>query len=564
MPPTIMTGPKEKATNPCMLCGVNGTLDLEDSMICEACGYATLPTSEKTTSHHSKFLESYAQHVQERASMAHGFGVAPKPLSPAQVQALLEEFQSDACSAQERETLLQLLSYRVPPGVDQAAQYKAEFLSAIAKQDKNHPNLSQMQAIELLGTMLGGYNVKPLVDLLNHDDYSVASAAAQQLKYTLLIFDAFESIEELHKSGCQAATAVLESWAAAEWFLEKPKVPNKITITVFKVQGETNTDDLSPAPNAWSRPDIPLHATCMLKNPRDGIHPVEQGEVGPLAQIEDLREKGFPLAYVGDVVGTGSSRKSATNSVLWFMGEEIPHVPNIKRGGICIGGKIAPIFFNTMQDSGALPIEMDVSKLSMGDVVDIYPYDGRVCRNNSDEVLATFSLKSPVLLDEVRAGGRIPLIIGRSLTAKARESLGRNAALDDVFCSPPGPDHIPGGWTLAQKMVGKACGLEGVAPGQYCEPRITTVGSQDTTGPMTRDELKSLACLKFSAGLVMQSFCHTAAYPKKVDLAMHRTLPKFFCSRGGVALKPGDGIIHSWLNRMILPDTVGELNMILS
>jgi len=401
--------------------------------------------------------------------------------------------------------------------------------------------------------MQGGYNIATLVELL--DDAELAKEAGEQLKHTLLMFDAFHDVEERAKAGNAVAKDVMQSWAEAEWFLSKPALAEKITLTVFKVPGETNTDDLSPAPDAWSRPDIPLHANAMLKNEREGIVPEVPGTTGPLKQIEEVKAKGFPVAYVGDVVGTGSSRKSATNSVLWFFGDDIPYVPNKRAGGFCFGGKIAPIFFNTMEDAGALPVEMDVSKLEMGDVIDVYPYEGKVCKHGTDEVLTTFELKTQVILDEVRAGGRIPLIIGRGLTGKARESLG--LAPSDVFRLPDQPADTGKGFTLAQKMVGKACGMDGVRPGMYCEPKMTTVGSQDTTGPMTRDELKDLACLGFQADLVMQSFCHTAAYPKPVDVDTHHTLPDFIMNRGGVSLRPGDGIIHSWLNRMLLPDTVG-------
>ena len=481
-----------------------------------------------------------------------GLGIPPKPLDAAQTSALVEELKTNPT-----EELVDLLSNRVPPGVDEAAYVKAGYLSAVAKNETTNPLLSQQRAIELLGTMQGGYNVQTLVDLLKDPSDEIANLAAQQLQTTLLVFDAFYDIEALHKEGVPAATKVLESWAKAEWYTDKPPVPDKITTTVFKVTGETNTDDLSPAQDAWSRPDIPLHALAMHKNAREGIEPMQDGTVGPLEQIQDLQAKGFPLAYVGDVVGTGSSRKSATNSVLWFMGEDIPYVPNIKSGGICLGGKIAPIFFNTMEDSGALPIELDVNDLHMGDVIDIYPHEGKVCRHGTDEVISEFELKTPVLLDEVRAGGRIPLIIGRGLTTKARAALGITDSIADTFELAAPPSHQPEGYTLAQKMVGQACGLDGVAPGQYCEPLMTTVGSQDTTGPMTRDELRGLACLGFSADLVMQSFCHTAAYPKPVDVVTHHTLPDFIRTRGGVSLKPGDGIIHSWLNRMLLPDTVG-------
>ena len=500
----------------------------------------------------SPFLTEYEAHVAERAAMADGVGIPPKPLDAAQVSTLVGELK-----ANPTDELVDLLSNRVPPGVDEAAYVKAGYLSALATGAETNAKLSRERAIELLGTMQGGYNVQTLVDLLKDSDDAIAGLAADQLKKTLLVFDAFYDVEALHKEGVAAATSVLQSWADAEWYLSKPEVPQKITTTVFKVTGETNTDDLSPAQDAWSRPDIPLHALAMHKNSREGIEPVKEGTIGPLSQIEELQSKGFPLAYVGDVVGTGSSRKSATNSVLWFMGEDIPYVPNIKSGGICLGSKIAPIFFNTMEDSGALPIELDVSNMEMGDVIDIYPHDGKVCKHGTDEVISEFELKTPVLLDEVRAGGRIPLIIGRGLTTKARQALGNEEPISDIFKLAEMPEHKPEGFTLAQKMVGKACGIDGVVPGQYCEPLMTTVGSQDTTGPMTRDELRGLACLGFSADLVMQSFCHTAAYPKPVDVVTHHTLPDFIRTRGGVSLKPGDGIIHSWLNRMLLPDTVG-------
>mmetsp|Transcript_12631 Transcript_12631/g.19489 ORF Transcript_12631/g.19489 Transcript_12631/m.19489 type:complete len:959 (+) Transcript_12631:108-2984(+) len=509
----------------------------------------------------SAFLKSYDEHVAERAAMANGKlgGIAPKPLDAAQTATLIEELRavSASSSTPEAERLVELLSHRVPPGVDEAAYVKAAYLSAVALGKESPTLISQLRAVELLGTMQGGYNVGTLVELLSGDDAELKASAAHQLKHTLLVFDAFHDVVELYNGGNEAAKEVLESWAAAEWFTSKPDIPEKITVTVFKVTGETNTDDLSPAQDAWSRPDVPLHALAMLKNERDGIVPEKDGEIGPLGQIDELLQKGHPLAYVGDVVGTGSSRKSATNSVLWFMGEDIPYVPNMKTGGVCIGGKIAPIFFNTMEDSGALPIEMDVSDLNTGDVVDIFPYEGEVVDRACDEVIATFELKTNVLLDEVRAGGRIPLIIGRGITSKARVALGRDASVADTFNLPIAPTDTPKGYSLAQKMVGKACGVDGVPPGQYCEPTMTTVGSQDTTGPMTRDELKSLACLGFSADLVMQSFCHTAAYPKPVDVVTHHTLPDFIQTRGGVSLRPGDGIIHSWLNRMLVPDTVG-------
>jgi len=492
-------------------------------------------------------LEAYRQHVEERAAE----GVPPKPLTAEQVAALIELLK--APPAGEEEFILDLITNRVPPGVDEAAYVKAGFLTAIAKGEATSPLIDKVHAVKLLGTMQGGYNISTLVELL--DDAELAKEAGEQLKHTLLMFDAFHDVEERAKAGNAVAKDVMQSWAEAEWFLSKPALAEKITLTVFKVPGETNTDDLSPAPDAWSRPDIPLHANAMLKNEREGIVPEVQGTTGPLKQIEDVKAKGFPVAYVGDVVGTGSSRKSATNSVLWFFGDDIPYVPNKRAGGFCFGGKIAPIFFNTMEDSGALPVEMDVSKLEMGDVIDVYPYEGKVCKHGTDEVLSTFELKTQLILDEVRAGGRIPLIIGRGLTGKARESLG--LAPSDVFRLPDQPADTGKGFTLAQKMVGKACGMDGVRPGMYCEPKMTTVGSQDTTGPMTRDELKDLACLGFQADLVMQSFCHTAAYPKPVDVDTHHTLPDFIMNRGGVSLRPGDGIIHSWLNRMLLPDTVG-------
>lgn len=492
-------------------------------------------------------LEAYRQHVEERAAE----GVPPKPLNAEQVAALVELLKNPP--AGEEEFVLDLITNRVPPGVDEAAYVKAGFLTAIAKGEAESPLIDRIHAVKLLGTMQGGYNIVSMVELL--DDDALAKEVGEQLKHTLLMFDAFHDVEERAKAGNAVAKEVIQSWADAEWFLSKPALEEKITLTVFKVPGETNTDDLSPAPDAWSRPDIPVHANAMLKNEREGIKPEVPGTTGPLKQIEEVKAKGFPVAYVGDVVGTGSSRKSATNSVLWFFGDDIPNVPNKRAGGFCFGGKIAPIFFNTMEDSGALPVEMDVSKMEMGDVIDVYPYEGKVCKHGTDEVISTFELKTQVILDEVRAGGRIPLIIGRGLTTKARESLGLPAS--DVFRLPEQPVDTGKGYTLAQKMVGKACGMEGVRPGMYCEPKMTTVGSQDTTGPMTRDELKDLACLGFQADLVMQSFCHTAAYPKPVDVNTHHTLPDFIMNRGGVSLRPGDGIIHSWLNRMLLPDTVG-------
>ncbi|MGL5727357.1 MAG: bifunctional aconitate hydratase 2/2-methylisocitrate dehydratase, partial [Plesiomonas sp.] len=492
-------------------------------------------------------LEAYRQHVAERAAE----GVVAKPLDAAQTAALTELLKSPP--AGEDAFLLDLLANRIPPGVDEAAYVKAGFLAAVAKQDVHSPIVSPAYATELLGTMQGGYNIQPLIDLL--DSPELAPIAADALSQTLLMFDNFYDVEDKARNGNVYAQQVIQSWAEAEWFLSRAPVAEKITVTVFKVTGETNTDDLSPAPDAWSRPDIPLHALAMLKNPREGIDPDQPGTVGPIKQLDALKQQGFPLAYVGDVVGTGSSRKSATNSVLWFMGDDIPYVPNKRAGGVVLGSNIAPIFFNTMEDAGALPIEVDVSQLKMGDVIDIYPYQGEVRLHNTPQVVARFSLKTDVLLDEVRAGGRIPLIIGRGLTSKARESLG--LPVSTVFRLPQAVADTGKGYTLAQKMVGKACGVQGVRPGTYCEPKMTTVGSQDTTGPMTRDELKDLACLGFSADLTMQSFCHTAAYPKPVDVQTHHTLPDFIMNRGGVALRPGDGVIHSWLNRMLLPDTVG-------
>ena len=495
-------------------------------------------------------LQSYRQHAAERAAL----GIPPLPLDARQVAELVELLKKPP--AGEETFLLELLTHRVPPGVDDAAKVKASFLSAVAHGDARTPLLTRAKATELLGTMVGGYNVKPLIDLL--DDAEVAAVAAAALKKTLLMFDFFHDVAEKAKAGNGHAKEVVRSWADAEWFSARPEVQKMITVTVFKVPGETNTDDLSPAPDAWSRPDIPLHYLAMLKNTRDGaaFKPEEDGKRGPIAFIDELKKKGHLVAYVGDVVGTGSSRKSATNSVIWATGEDIPFVPNKRFGGVTLGGKIAPIFFNTQEDSGALPIEVDVSKLEMGDVIDVLPYDGKLLKNG--EVVAEFKLKSDVLLDEVRAGGRINLIIGRSLTAKARDFLGLPAST--AFRLPQAPAASSKGFTLAQKMVGRACGLpegQGIRPGTYCEPKMTTVGSQDTTGPMTRDELKDLACLGFSADLVMQSFCHTAAYPKPVDVKMHHELPEFISTRGGVALRPGDGIIHSWLNRLLLPDTVG-------
>ena len=486
-------------------------------------------------------LKAYRDHVEIRAAMC----VPPLPLDPEQTAALVELLQNPP--AGEEDFLMELFTERVPAGVDQAAYVKAGFLAAVSKGEATSPLIDKTKAVEILGTMLGGYNVSPLVELL--DDAEVAACAAEQLKHTLLMFDAFYDVKAKADAGNALAKEVVESWAAGEWFTSREALPEKMSLTVFMVPGETNTDDLSPATEAWSRPDIPLHALAMLVNPREGIH-------DSMAQVAEVKAKGLPVAYVGDVVGTGSSRKSATNSVIWHFGKDIPCVPNKRFGGVCLGNAIAPIFFNTMEDSGALPVECDVSKMEMGDTIHLFPHAGRI-ENDAGEVISEFSLKTPVLLDEVQAGGRIPLIIGRGLTQKAREALGLGPS--DVFRKPVPPQDTGKGFTLAQKMVGRACGLAdgGIRPGTYCEPQMSTVGSQDTTGPMTRDELKELACLGFSADLVMQSFCHTSAYPKPVDVETHHTLPDFFHNRGGVALKPGDGIIHSWLNRMLLPDQVG-------
>jgi aconitate hydratase 2 / 2-methylisocitrate dehydratase len=494
-------------------------------------------------------LEAYREHVAEREAL----GIPPKPLNAEQTAALVDLLKNPP--AGEEDTLVYLLENRVPPGVDEAAYVKAAFLTAIVKGEASSPLLDKQKAVKLLGMMQGGYNIATLVDLL--DDSELAELAGEQLKRTLLMFDAFNDVKEKMDAGNTVAKAVVESWANGEWFTNKKKVPESTKMVVFKVTGETNTDDLSPAPDAWSRPDIPLHARAAYKMERDGLKPEEPGVTGPMSQIDEIKSKGLPVAFVGDVVGTGSSRKSATNSVLWFFGEDIPGVPNKRAGGVCIGNKVAPIFFNTMEDAGALVFEAPVDNMNMGDVIEIRPYEGKIL-NEAGETISEFKFKSDVILDEVQAGGRIPLIIGRGLTAKARTALGMGAT--DLFRLPKDPEAGTKGFTLAQKMVGKACGLEegkGVRPNTYCEPHMTTVGSQDTTGPMTRDELKDLACLGFQADLVMQSFCHTAAYPKPVDVEMQHTMPDFIRTRGGVSLRPGDGIIHSWLNRMLLPDTVG-------
>jgi aconitate hydratase 2/2-methylisocitrate dehydratase len=493
-------------------------------------------------------LKQYREHVAERASL----GIPPLPLSAQQTSELIELLKSPP--AGEADFLVDLIINRVPAGVDDAAKVKASYLAAVAHGTEKCSLISREKATELLGTMLGGFNISALVELI--DDTVVGGIAAESLKKTLLMFDAFHDVQEKAKKGSANAKSVMQSWADAEWFTSRPEFPESIKLTVFKVTGETNTDDLSPAPDAWTRPDIPLHALAMLKNPRPGNEPDDAGKIGPVKLLESLKEKGNLIAYVGDVVGTGSSRKSATNSVLWFTGEDIPFVPNKRFGGVCLGSKIAPIFYNTMEDAGALPIELDVSEMNMGDIIELRPYEGKALKDG--KVIAEFKVKSDVLFDEVRAGGRIPLIIGRGLTTKARLALG--LAASTLFRLPQDPIDSGKGFTLAQKMVGRACGLpegQGIRPGTYCEPHMTSVGSQDTTGPMTRDELKDLACLGFSADLVMQSFCHTAAYPKPVDVKTHHTLPEFISTRGGISLRPGDGVIHSWLNRMLLPDTVG-------
>ncbi len=496
-------------------------------------------------------LEAYRAHVAERAAL----GISPLPLSKQQTAELVALLKNPPKG--EEEFLVDLLANRVPAGVDDAAKVKAEYLAKVAKGEDASALISKVRATELLGTMLGGFNIKPLIDLLSSAE--CGATAAQALKNTLLMFDFFNDVKALANSGepgSSNAKAVMQSWADAEWFTSRPGVPESLTVTIFKVTGETNTDDLSPAPDAWSRPDIPLHALAMLKNARPGIEPDQPGKVGPIKLLQALRAKGHLVAYAGDVVGTGSSRKSATNSVLWWTGEDIPFVPNKRFGGVCLGNKIAPIFFNTMEDAGALPIELDVSKMDMGDVIELRPIEGKALKNG--QVIAEFKVKSDVIFDEVRAGGRIPLIVGRALTAKARAALGLPPST--LFRLPAAPADTGKGYTLAQKMVGRACGMpegKGVRPGAYCEPKMTTVGSQDTTGPMTRDEMKDLACMGFSAGLVMQSFCHTAAYPKLVDVKTHATLPEFISTRSGVSLRPGDGVIHTWLNRMLLPDTVG-------
>ena len=491
-------------------------------------------------------LEAYRAHVEERQLQ----GIPPKPLGPEWTAGLVDLLKNPPKG--EEKFLLDLIANRVPPGVDEAAYVKAGFLSAIVNGDVSSPLIDRSAAVTLLGNMHGGYNVATLVSLL--DDTELSSQAAKELKSTLLVFDAFHDVAEMADSGNTDAKAVMQSWADAEWFTSNDAVPHSIKVAIFKATGEINTDDLSPAQDAWSRPDIPLHARAMFKMTREGMHPEEHGVVGPMTQIDELKARGLPVAFIGDVVGTGSSRKSATNSVLWFFGDDMPGVPNKRSGGICFGSKVAPIFFNTMEDAGALVFEAPVDNINNGDVVEIFPYEGKIL-NEAGEVVSEFQHKSEVILDEVQADGRINLIIGRGLTQRAREHMGLPPS--DVFRHPAAPIESDAGFTLAQKMVGKACGTDGIRPGTYCEPKMTTVGSQDTTGPMTRDELKDLACLGFSTDLVMQSFCHTAAYPKPVDIDTQHNLPDFIMNRGGVSLRPGDGIIHSWLNRMLLPDTVG-------
>jgi aconitate hydratase 2/2-methylisocitrate dehydratase len=491
-------------------------------------------------------LEAYRAHVEERQLQ----GIPPKPLGPEWTAGLVDLLKNPPKG--EEKFLLDLIANRVPPGVDEAAYVKAGFLSAIVNGDVSSPLIDRSAAVTLLGNMHGGYNVATLVSLL--DDAELSSQAAKELKSTLLVFDAFHDVAEMADSGNTDAKAVMQSWADAEWFTSNDAVPHSIKVAIFKATGEINTDDLSPAQDAWSRPDIPLHARAMFKMTREGMHPEEHGVVGPMTQIDELKARGLPVAFIGDVVGTGSSRKSATNSVLWFFGDDMPGVPNKRSGGICFGSKVAPIFFNTMEDAGALVFEAPVDNINNGDVVEIFPYEGKIL-NEAGEVISEFQHKSEVILDEVQADGRINLIIGRGLTQRAREHMGLPPS--DVFRHPAAPIESDAGFTLAQKMVGKACGTDGIRPGTYCEPKMTTVGSQDTTGPMTRDELKDLACLGFSTDLVMQSFCHTAAYPKPVDIDTQHNLPDFIMNRGGVSLRPGDGIIHSWLNRMLLPDTVG-------
>ena len=505
-----------------------------------------------TKKNYGRNFSTFTKNLKNSINNRTNLGIEPEILKYNEVEELLIELKNP--NEFEEVFLLDQFQNRILPGVDDTSRLKANFLLDIVEDKTYSPLIDKIEAINILGTMQGGYSIEALVKLLSSD---YAEYSANNLKKNILLFDYFYSVEKLYKENNKYAKDILESWANAEWFNNKEKVPEKISLTCFKVNGEINTDDLSPAPDAWSRPDIPLHAQCMLKNPRPGIDPDKPNEIGPIETINWLKQKKFPIAFVGDVVGTGSSRKSATNSILWHFGKKIPYVPNKKYGGYCIGGKIAPIFFNTMEDSGALPIEMPVEKIEMGQIIDIYPYEGITKYHNSDEELCRWNLKSPVILDSVRAGGRINLIIGKSLTSNARNSLKMGA--ENIFTKNNNLNYNTdeSGYTLAQKIVGRACNVKGIRPGTYCEPKITSVGSQDTTGPMTRDELKDLACLGFSADLVMQSFCHTAAYPKPIDIITHNTLPDFINNRGGVSLKPGDGIIHSWLNRMLLPDTVG-------
>ena len=500
-------------------------------------------------------FETFARGVQKQIRQRRALNIPPLPLHVNQVSQLCSILKKHEYNIEDKSFLLEQFEHRITPGVDETSRMKAKFLHQICNYDIHCGIISPKKAIRMLGTMQGGYNVNILTQLL--DDPIYQDDAYKQLKYTTLVFDSFYDVEEKYKNGNIYAEQLLHSWSQGEWFLNKPTLPDKITLTVFKVNGETNTDDLSPAQDAWSRPDIPLHARSMLKTPRDGIYPDEDYEIGPMTQLSGLKCLHHPIVYVGDVVGTGSSRKSATNSILWHFGKDIPYVPNKRNGGFCFGSKIAPIFFNTMEDSGALPIEMDVASMYTGQLIDVYPHKGYTSDHYNDEVICEWSLKQPTLLDSVRAQGRIHLIIGKALTNKAQKAL-HETKPNSIFVSNmvnlPQKDQK---YTLAQKMVGKACNEDGILPGTYCEPMVTSVGSQDTTGPMTRDELKDLACLGFSADLVMQSFCHTAAYPKPVDVITHNTLPEFIQSRGGISLKPGDGIIHSWLNRMLLPDTVG-------
>ena len=490
-------------------------------------------------------LNQYYKEAEERKKN----NLPAKPLTSKQVKDLIQLLTQDDVT----EELLELLQHRVPPGVDEAAKVKAEFLKKIINKEATSKVIDPKKAVYILGKMEGGYNITPLINAL--EDPDLAEAAYKELRNTLLVYNEFDAVVKKMQAGNEFAKKTIESWANAEWFENKEELPEKITLTVFKVPGETNTDDLSPAQDAWSRPDIPLHSLSMLKMTRDGIQPDKDGEIGPMKLIEQLKQKGFPLVYVGDIVGTGSSRKSAANSLIWLMGKPIPYIPNKNSGGFCFGGKIAPIFFNTLEDSGALPIELNPENLHTGDIIDLYPYAGKICKHKTEEVITTFNIESEVLFDEVRAGGRIPLIIGRSLTAKAKQAI--NCVKPTKFKQAKAVKQSNKGFTLAQKMVGKACGKKGVRPGEYCEPYMSAVGSQDTTGPMTRNELKDLACLGFNADLTMQSFCHTAAYPKPIDVDTHQTLPSFMAERGGISLKPKDGVIHSWLNRMLLPDCVG-------